>query len=330
MNIYTKDEIIARKASIIKKEKEDLLIDDPFVGFANFETSMMKTELDGYISRENNTRQHLSNCFNNTIKFLSGGEDQLVFLGIVSDQKGFLKKEFEIKANISFYEELKLTIFTKNALKIIIYFFDGLVEIFWLLTSVILNFFNIFDINTILYHYFKESIDKTNKNFIDLFKIDLENDRILVYHSYDDLVVNSEKYPYKAVDNNLDDKLNMICDYVTVKTKNLFFNDVLYTTWESKLTKDELTIMRKYRLLYGNNYHQYIKLFERLYEVNCDKEIKNKEGFKKKYVGLILAMHNSNMLNETDKQAIRNIHLKYEQMKINKGENLNERKKRRK
>lgn len=333
INLYDKEEFLNKQDNIIKKENEMPKSNDPLFNFKFIEIDYMKDDLEQYITREHISKNNLSNCFNNSIKFLSGGDKQRIFMGVVSDKKGFLKKNFEINAKISFQEDLKLTFFTKNCLKFIITIFFSttklfnrinkllrlMIKPFKLFEWVILNFLHIFDIYTGINYYLFKLIGKIKNDFMKFFKLfylDLENDRILVYHEYNDFVKNKDTYPAEAVDSDLDEKLNLICEYINVKTKNLFFNDILYKTWEVKLTKDELKIMNNYRFLYGNGYKQYIDLFGRLYEEHCDEVIKNKNSFKKKYTSLILAMHNSGMLSEREKMQIKSIYYKHQNIII--------------
>lgn len=292
-----------------------------------YDHMILENDLNNYNIKKEFTKKHLSKCFNYDIKFLNGGETEIRFLGRKSDNKGYLNKNFKMNLNISFSEDLKIGFVSK-------WFISAIVSTIFYIYLFICNSCYTFGLYSPyfynIYFYFKFISDFKFKLGKDTFKINLNNKSVTIYHSYNDIItINDLEYPYKAVDREMDKKMDILCDYVKIKSKNIFFNDILYKTWESKLTKDEFNIMRKYRLLYGNNYYQYIKLFERLYEINCDKEIKNKEGFKKKYVSLMLAMNNSNMLSEKEKNNIKRIHLQHDEMRINKGEH-NERKKRRK
>lgn len=127
----------------------------------------------------------------------------------------------------------------------------------------------------------------------------------------------------------MDKKMDIICEYIDLKRDRLFFNDNLYSTWESRLTKDELKIMKIYRFKNTNDYNKYIDLYSKLYTDYCDEMIKNKDGFKKKYENLMIIMWKSSLLTEDQKKNIKAINDTYAIMRINKGEH-NERKKRRK
>lgn len=292
-----------------------------------YDHMILENNLNNYTIRKEFTEKHLSKCFNYDIKFLNGSETEVRFFGRKSDDKGYLNPNFKMNLNMSFSEDLKIGFISK-------WFFSTIISTIFYVYLFFCNFCYTFGLYSPyfynIYFYFKFISDCRFKLGKDIFKINLNNKSVTIYHSYNDIItINDLDYPYKAIDKEMDKKMDIICEYINLKRERLFFNDNLYSMWESKLTKDELKIMNIYRTNYANNYDNYINLYEKLYEEHCDELIKNKEIFKKKYETLMVIMHKSKLLTDSQKSKIRNINDKYSGMIKNKGA-YNERKKRRK
>lgn len=321
MDLYTEEEYRSKikelDSLIFKGTREDAKI--RYTSAVN-----LLNELEKYRNLRDMTKHVFSSSFNQTIKFISGGDDEIIALGKTSIEKGSLKYEFEIHSKISFNDEFKLDFITKRILIFFLYIFKFLLNFFYFMYSILISFLHHFGLYPIIsyiidfifiYKWFINFLDKNN------ISIDLANSRIIVNYKYDyDLkfrLPSKSKSPYSESEK----KLDAIYGYIDSKNKDFFINST-YQIWERKLTKDELNIMTKYRIFYGCDYDKYIDIYDRLYDSDCDEYINKKNTFKKKYEDFIQLMYNSDCITEDQRNKISTITVYMEAE--------NERKKRRK
>lgn len=282
--------------------------------------SIEKEDLDNYMKKKEFTKNHLFSCFNYDIKFLSGNETEVRFLGRKSEDKGFLKLDCTINANISFYEELKFG-FISNSLFMII------LSVVFFSYSFLFNIFCLFGFYSSCFYsiyYYVTMLD--NSMFLvskgkGKWKIDMNNNKIVIQHVYKDkIIIKSKNYPYKAVDNGIEKKLETLCDYVESKNETLFFDSEIYNIWESSLTRTELSIIDEYRLSYVHDYKKYVLLYKRLFREDCDDFINNNIQFKNKYEKLMIIMAKSNLIPSNYKKEIIQINNNYVYKRMSRGE----------
>lgn len=204
-------------------------------------------------------------CFKHITKIISGGSNNVIYIGEIGEKKGNIKNDFKIDAEILFYEEF---ILYKN-IHIFLCFFDYVIV--KLMRFKITKYLNCLTDNSIDI----ESIKILGINsLINLFSYchNYKYSKIKKIHTYN--------YEYSFNDMNIAQAVQKDNFYNNCK---VLFDDHLYKIWENTLTSSERKIFYKHKLNYMYDIEKYISL---IYEIDKEKN----RCFYNKYLNLLNIM----------------------------------------